>query len=381
MIKRIKQAFAARWAQQLLVPAILRRRVFAVAIVLNLLAAVYWGFVASDRYVSEAKVIVQRTDIAASASMDFGGLLSGFGSRDDKDQLLLREYLRSIDVLQRLDARLGLRKHYSDHKWDPISRFGDDDPSVENFHFYFLNRVSVDYDEYAGVLVVKVQAFDREVAHAIAAALVEEGERHLNEMGHSLAREQVRFLEQQVTDMNQRVQTTRKAVLDYQNTHRLVSPQSEVEKGATIVGRLEGQLVELNTKRTAMLAYLMPESPRIEELDAQIAALRSEIKSEKNKLAAPEGSPLNATVEEYQRLTIDAEFAFGVYKTALVALEKGRVESVRTLKKVSVLQAPTQPEYPLQPRRLYSFFVFLIVSMMVAAVVHLAAAIVRDHKD
>ena len=36
---------------------------------------------------------------------------------------------------------------------------------------------------------------------------------------------------------------------------------------------------------------------------------------------------------------------------------------------------------PLEPRRLYNVVVFVIVALMLAGVLHLLAAIVRDHKD
>jgi len=55
---------------------------------------------------------------------------------------------------------------------------------------------------------------------------------------------------------------------------------------------------------------------------------------------------------------MDAGFAEDVYKTALVALENGRIEATRTLKKVSVLQRPTVPQYPLEPRRIYKHHCF-----------------------
>jgi capsular polysaccharide transport system permease protein len=48
---------------------------------------------------------------------------------------------------------------------------------------------------------------------------------------------------------------------------------------------------------------------------------------------------------------------------------------------VSVIQAPTEPEYPLEPRRLYNTVVFMLVALMLAGVAHLMLAIVRDHKD
>jgi capsular polysaccharide transport system permease protein len=78
---------------------------------------------------------------------------------------------------------------------------------------------------------------------------------------------------------------------------------------------------------------------------------------------------------------LNAEFAQDIYKTTLMALEKGRVEATRTLKKVSVLQTPSKPQYPLEPRRIYNSIVFMLSALLVAGVVHLLVAIIRDHKD
>ena len=77
----------------------------------------------------------------------------------------------------------------------------------------------------------------------------------------------------------------------------------------------------------------------------------------------------------------EAGFAQDVYKTSLVALENGRVEAIRKLKKVSVLQSPTLAEYPLEPRRIYNIFVFALAVLALAGIAHLLAAIVRDHQD
>jgi capsular polysaccharide transport system permease protein len=90
---------------------------------------------------------------------------------------------------------------------------------------------------------------------------------------------------------------------------------------------------------------------------------------------------MNATVEEYQRLEMSAKFAEDVYKTALVALEKGRVEALRTLKKVAILQSPSMPDYPLEPRRIYNIVAFTLAALLLAGIVHLLAAIIRDHRD
>lgn len=357
-----------------------RHPLMGLAGVAIVLAAAYWLLVASERYVSEARVVLQRADLAGGQTMDLGNLLSGVNGASRADQLMLRDHLQSLDVLRKLDAELQLRAHYSG-SGDWLSRMWDDQAPIERFQAHFRQRVTVELDEYAGVLVVRAQAYDAATAHAIAAAMVREGERGMNALGHALAQEQVRFLEQQVVSMGERAKAARRAVLEFQNRKGLVSPQATAENLVAVIGRLEAQLVELQTRRAGMLGFLQPNAPQVVELNYQISATERQIEQERARLAAPGGKTLNATVEEFQRLQIEAEFAQEVYRTALAGLERGRVEATRTLKKVSVLQSASVPEYPLEPRRLYNLVVFSLVVLMLAGVLNLVLAIVRDHRD
>ena len=387
MIDHIKQTWLARsstrlfdWLHEEMAPALLRRRIIGAAVIASLLAAVYWLAIASDRYVSEAHVIIQRTDLTGGQTMDFSSLLGGAGG-NRADQMLLRDHLLSVDMLKKLDAELNLRAHYSNSNRDPLSRMWFQDTPIEKFHRHYLSRVSVEFDDYAGVLMLKAQGYDAKTAQAITTLLVREGERFMNGMAHSLAQDQVAFLEKQVTQMNQRAMQARQALLRYQDKKGLVSPLATAENIAAIVARLEAQRTELQTQRSALDAYLVPGHANIIQLNQQIAAVEKQLAQEQAKLASPNGKTLNRTVEEFQRLEMEAAFALDVYKTALVALERGRVEATRTIKKVSVLQAPSMPESALEPRRFYNTLVFMLVALLLAGVAHLLAAIVRDHKD
>lgn len=354
--------------------------IVSLALACAMLAAIYWLVIASDRYVSEARVIIQRTDVPSGQSMDFSSLLSGAsGSR--ADQLLLRDHLLSVDMLKKLDATLNLRKHFSQSSNDLISRMWTRDTPIEWFHRYYLSRVSIEFDDYAGVLVIKSQGFDAITALAITTMLVQEGERFMNGMAHSLAQEQVAFLETQVAIMSQRALQSRQAVLRFQNRAGLVSPQSTAENFAAIVAKLEAQRSALETQRASSQAYLVPSHPAIVQLNQQISAVQKQIDQEQSKLASPGGKTLNRTIEEFQRLEMEASFAQDVYKTGLVALEKGRLEAIRTIKKVSVLQKPSTPELALEPRRFYNTLVVTLIALLLAGIAHLLVAIVRDHKD
>ena len=355
--------------------------VFTCALIASLLAIVYWGIIASDRYISEAHVIIKSTDLVGSQSVDLSGLLGNTGTNDKPDQLLMRDHLLSVDMLKKLDKELKLREHYSNPKFDFFSRMAAKDVSLEEFYEYYLLRVSVEFDDYSGVLVINAQAFDAKMAHAIAAMLVREGELFMNLMARSLAQEQVEFLENELEKITQNTMAARQKVLNFQNLHGLASPQSEAENVTGIVNKLESSLSELQTKRAAMLSYLMPNSPNVAELNMQISAIEKQLSKEKGKLTSPNKNTLNRTIEEYQRLEMNAEFAQEIYKTALIGLEKGRFEASRTLKKMSVLQEPTLPEYPLEPRRFYNMIVFIIMTLVIAGITLLLRAIILDHKE
>lgn len=357
-----------------------RYPVAAIAALLIALAASYWLFVASNRYVSEARVVLERSDLAAAQSIDFAALVGAPSAHNRSDQLLLRDHLMSVDMTRKLEARLGLRAHFSGNG-DWLSRLWLADAPVEWLHRYLRSRISVELDEYSGVLVISAQAYTPRLAQAITQAMVAEGERHMNAIGHQLAREQVRFLEQQVEELGARAQESRAALLAYQNSKGLASPQATAENLATIVARLEGQLAELQTRRTGLTAYLQQQAPQLVEVNMQIAAVDHQLRLERGRLAAPQGSTLNQAVEEYQRLQFDADFAHKVLEAALASLQRGRADAVRTLKQVQVLQSPHLPEFAMQPRRLYNTAVCAIALLLLAGVLQLLLGIVREHQD
>lgn len=362
-------------------PVLAQKPLLLLALLLCFASTLYWGLVASDRYVSEAHVLIQHTDLAGGQSMDFGSILTGASSGARADQLLMRDYLLSTDMLQKLDAQLGLRRHFSDPHRDPLSRLWSEDVSAERFYRYFRSRVSVEYDEYAGVLVIQAQAYEPKMARDITALMVQEGENHMNGLAHRLAREQVEFLQGQVEQLGRQAAGERQKLIAMQNEKGMVSPRATAESLAEMINRLDAQVSELRARRSALSGYLATGAPGLVELDLQIAALQQQMGAEQARLVSAHDGALNRTVEEFRRQEMTVEFATDVYKTALVALEKGRVEATRTLKKVSVLQSPSLPEYPLQPQRLYNILVSLLVTALMAGVTYLLMAIIRDHRD
>jgi capsular polysaccharide transport system permease protein len=355
-----------------------RHRYWQAAAVLAVLFTLYWGVLAANRYVSESHVVVESLQGSAAAPTDLTALLTGASS--PKDILLLRDYLLSADMLRALDARLELREHYSS-SYDVLSRLLYRDIAFEWLLGHYRKRVEAEYDEYSGLLVIRAQAYSPGMAHAIASALVQEGERFMNELAHRLAREQVAFAEREVAAVSQRLLAARQSMLAYQNHHGLVSPTATVESLAAVAARFEGELSGLYARRRALQSYLARGAPDLVQIDTQIRALERQLATERARLTSSNGTPLNRVAEEYDRLLLEAGFQQDVYKTALAALERARIDASRTLKKVSVIQEPTLPEFPLEPARLYNVATYLIATLMLAGILHLVLSIIREHRD
>jgi capsular polysaccharide transport system permease protein len=363
--------------------AVLNQRILSVALFTAILLSFYWLVIASDRYISESHIIIQRTDLSGGStpSLDITSLLGQSGS-NRSDQMLLRDYLLSVDMLKKLEAKLNLKAHYSNKQYDIFSRMWDAEPSIEKFHQHYLARTDIDFDDFNGVLVIKAQAYDAKTAYAITKRLVQEGERYMNQLAQNLARTQVVFLEDQVLDLGNKALAARQTVLEYQNKNGLVSPQAEAENLVTILAKLKQEKSELQIQKSTLQSYLVSTHPNIVMLDQTLASIEKQINKEQAKLTSiNSGRSLNKTVEEYQRLELSAVLAQDIYRSALMALEKGRIESLRTIKTVSVLQSPNLPEYPIQPRRIYNTIVSLLVSLLIAGILHLLIAVIQDHKD
>ncbi|WP_035065210.1 chain-length determining protein [Nitratidesulfovibrio termitidis] len=349
--------------------------------IVALVAGVYWAFWASDRFVSDANVIIRKTNAVNAPTFDISMLAAGVANANRPDQLLLREYLLSVDILKKLDAALDLRTHYSDKRQDVISRMWFRDASMEWFHRHYLSRINVVYDDYSGVLRIQAQAYDAKMAQAIAEMLVREGERYMNQLGHELAEAQAGFLTAQVDLAQQRFQSARQALLAFQNQKGLVSPKATAAGIGEIVARLEGQRTQIQTQLASLPMSLDSNHPSIVMLKQSLVAVNRQIAQEKAKLAAPSGETLNYAVEEFERLQMEVEFTQDVYKTALVALERGRIDATRMLEKVSVLQHPTRPEYPMEPRRVYNMAILLVLTVVLVGMLRLLESILCDHLD
>ncbi|MCY7386613.1 MAG: hypothetical protein LH481_00875, partial [Burkholderiales bacterium] len=131
----------------------------------TVLAAIYFGLIASDVYISESRFVVRSPQRQAPTGL--GALFTGTAfSRSQDDTYSVHDFVLSRDALKELDDQLAVRKAYSSKDADFINRFPglDWDDSFEAFHRYYRKHVTIDYDTVSSITILKVRAFTGEEA-------------------------------------------------------------------------------------------------------------------------------------------------------------------------------------------------------------------------
>src|SRR5271170_5324262 len=101
-------------------------------------AIVYYGFFASDVFISESRFLVRSPQHQMQGGL-FGQILQGSGlTHSGDDTYSVHDYVLSRDALRELDAKLGVRKAFTSKQVDPLDRFPglSWDDSFEEFYRY-----------------------------------------------------------------------------------------------------------------------------------------------------------------------------------------------------------------------------------------------------
>ncbi len=344
-------------------------------------AIVYWGFIASDRFVSESKFVVQNASGEKLAKIDVSSIISGGGGISNHDSYMLHEYILSWDMLSILDQRLGLRKHFSSDQIDPLSRLAAN-ASREDFLEYYRKRVRVDFDETSSITTVTAQGFDPEMARKIVKLIVAESERFTNQVGHKAAREQVNFIAGELRRAQAKVENEKRKIIEFQNKNKVFSPEIDTKSISSLVSKLEAELAVKTAKRNSLATYLHATAPELKQLDAEIASLRRQIRTEKSKMVGNgKKTALNHLDADFQELQMGLEFGSNLYRSTLASLEAARIDASRKLKHLVLLEQPVLPETAEYPRRIYNIITFTVLTLMIYWIGKLAVATIRDHKD
>ena len=355
-----------------------RTVLFLLFFLLPLAAFSYYQLsVATDRFHSDSTIsIAEDNNSAPSLDLSVIGLPT---SADDKDALTLVTYITSIDMLQKLEAELQMRQHYSDPRIDWYSRLPAE-ASLEDFHKFLESYIVVEYDTTSHLVNIHVESFSREFAQKIVNTILARSQQFVDTLNSRVTVEQTKFFENQLKMTEIRLREAKGALLQFQRENGLLTTDSEAQMINASIGVLNGQLLAKQGDLEVKRRELNENSPVVQSLRAEIETLKRQIVQEKDKLSiGTGGSAVSELAAKFGEIQFNLEFVETIYKSNLTQLERVRVEAAQRLKYLIIVTSPSMADASLYPDRPYNIGTATILLLMVFFVISLMVAIVREH--
>ncbi|MEM1380219.1 MAG: hypothetical protein AAGH41_06305 [Pseudomonadota bacterium] len=291
----------------------------------------------------------------------------------------MREYIHSPQMLDLLNERHDLRGLYSSFRIDPLNRIARN-ASPETLLSFYRGRIDVVLDREASILKVVVHAYDPQSAYDIAGSIVALSEDYVNDLSSRVREATLADARQQVEQAADDVRDIRLRMASFRNTTGELDP---TQTGAATVGalvELESRIVELKAERASQLASLRADAPQVVVIDQRIEALEKQAAAQRGELASTEGDDtLAGLLLDYEGLVIQREYAETRLTAALTALDNARQLADQRERFVVPIVAPTLPTEATEPRRLASFLLAMVLSVIGYGIVAYTIAGINDH--
>lgn len=325
-----------------------------VVLVPSTLVTTYLYTRAQDQYASTLGFVVRKEELGSAVEL-LGGLtqLSGSSSSDTD---ILYEFIQSQQLVTQIDQRLDLRSLYSRHRdIDPVFSLAPDS-TIEELVSYWSQMVAIYYDIGSGLIELRVKAFDPQEAQRVAQAIFDDSAAMINELSVIARDDTTRYTREELAQAVERLKDAREALAQFRSETRIVDPQADIQGQMGLLNNLQQQLASALIEGDLLAKTTQEGDPRISQSEVRIEVIRNRIAEERAKfvLGGQADSEDNyvRVLTEFERLTVDREFAEQAYLAALAAHDSALAEGQRKTRYLAAYVTPTLPEQALYPQRL-----------------------------
>ena len=344
-------------------------------------AILYYGFIASNVFISESRFLVRSPQHPIQGGF-VGQLLQGSGITHSQDDTYpVHDYILSRDALRELDAKLEVREAFASKQVDPINRFAglSWDKSFEEFYRYYGKHVGVEYDSASSISTLTVHAFTAQDAERINDLLLQMSERLVNTLNERSRKDLIRYASDEVKIATDKATAAALALFEYRSKHAVFEPDKQAAIQLESVAKIQGELISTEAQ-LAQIQKLSPNNPQIAGLESRVDTLRHAIGIEAAKVTGANGS-FSARAPDFERLTLETVFADKQLGVALADLETARSDALHQQTYLERLVQPSLPDKAMEPRRLRSMFTVFLIGLIAWGVASLLIAAIREHTD
>lgn len=346
----------------------------------TLVSIVYFGFLASDVYVSESVFLVRRADKPASSG--FGVILKSAGfSNANEETYAAQDYVLSRDALEKLNRNNYFSNSFSSQNISWVDRFNFTGyfGSFEDLYELYRKKIDINYDTTSGLSTLTVRAYSNYDAQRINERLLQLTEATVNRLNQRARRDLIRVAESEVQEAKDKSRIAASALAEYRNQSGIIDPERQAVVQLQMISKLQDQLIATNTQLD-QLRNFASDNPQIEVLKATAKSLEEEINRQAGGVAGGRKS-LSAVAIKYQRLLVESQFADKQLAAMLASLAEARSESRKQQAYIERIVQPNRPDEATEPRRLRGVLTTFVLGLVAFGIVSMLLAGIREHQD
>ncbi|MFT3811498.1 MAG: hypothetical protein QM698_16420 [Micropepsaceae bacterium] len=325
----------------------------AIVAVPTLLTALYFAFIASDRYVSEARFAVRSGDRSALDVLAGGSELGKLAQA--QDTLIVTEYIKSRALVEALQHDVDLEKIYTRDEADYFSA-ASSDGSIEDLVTYWRWRAHTSVEMPSGIITLQISAFTPEDAQALTRAVVAKSEALVNQMSERANSDELRQAEAEFARAEQKLKDVYGAMRDLRNQEGVLDPTMTAVALTELLTELRKSRLQVEGDLIVARKTLREDSPVVTQLKAKLAAIDSQIEKLSAQLTATDGGSgaVSEKMGAFEDLELKREVAQDQYASAALALENARITADRQRIYLSTFVQPELAEEAIYPLRIWN---------------------------
>jgi capsular polysaccharide transport system permease protein len=349
-------------------------------VVPTIVSTIYFGFLASDVYISESRFVVRSPDKPQKSGLGMILDTAGFASAGEEVQAA-KGFIESRDGLRALNA-----DGYAKAAWERrnVSVFNRFNPlgfsgSFEDLFDYYQSKVKVEFDAQTGITTLSVRAFTPKESLEMNERLLDQAESLVNQLNERGRGDLITYAEREVAEAQAQASEAALALAKYRNSRGVIDPERQATVQLQMISKLQDELIGARMQ-LLQISSMASENPQIPMLRVRIRGLQKAIQEQLGQVAGAEGS-LSEAAAQFQELQLRREFADRQLGLALSSLQDARNEARRQQAYVERVAQPSLPDDALEPRRIRGILATLIVGLIAWGIMTMLLAGVREHKQ
>lgn len=368
-----------------LIRILLKNRVFIIVFVAIVsVASVIYSLVTPEIWSSQATFYAVGE---SSSALPFnlpglGGITSSFfdtGGGDQARNFVTVMYSRTFseDVINRFD----LIKYFKQTHPDSLRRM---DRTLEKLR---SNMTFIGYDDQTGLLSIRVESKDKKLSRDMVAYYLAKLEEYNREQKLTKGKLNRVFLEERINETRTAIDSLLLAVKDFQTQNKAVALEAQSEAMIESYSAVVAQKMALDTELELARQNYSADSPVVQNLETQQNELIRQIRQMERGGAAvkPEYmlniSSLPDLASRYAQLQLNLEIQSKVYEYLYPQYEAARLEELRDMPSLEIIDQPRLAGMRLRPRRAIICIISAFSAFVLACVLAIIKTTIQNNSE